>query len=115
MVLIAIDKYSRKILGYLCKNDQIVAYCCGECDVEFTGSAALEEHMVTHEKPSTDHHHEPSIANDHEENQSFFSLEDSRDGVAVVQQQLSESEKENLLMQKYQVNLHLELNRFRCG
>lgn len=54
MVLIAIDKYSRKILGYLCKNDETVAYCCSECDFEFASSSNLEKHMVKHEKPSPD-------------------------------------------------------------
>lgn len=48
MVLIAIDKHSRKILGYLCKNNQSVAYCCSDCDVEFTSAQELEEHMVIH-------------------------------------------------------------------
>lgn len=51
MVFIAIDKYSRKILGYLCKNDETVAYCCSECDFEFASSSNLEEHMLKHEKP----------------------------------------------------------------
>lgn len=51
MVLIAIDKHKRKILGYLCKNDDTVTYCCSECDFEFTSSSNLEEHMVKHEKP----------------------------------------------------------------
>lgn len=50
MVLIAIDKHSRKILGYLCKNDQTVAYCCSDCDVEFTKAIELEHHMVSHER-----------------------------------------------------------------
>lgn len=54
MVLIAIDKHSRKILGYLCKNDQTFAYCCSECDVEFTTAFDLEEHMIEHEQKSND-------------------------------------------------------------
>lgn len=51
MVFIAIDKYSRKILGYLCKNAETVAYCCSECDFEFASSSNLEEHMLKHENP----------------------------------------------------------------
>lgn len=49
MVLIAIDKHSRKILGYLCKNGKDVAYCCSECDVEFTTAKDLVKHIVIHE------------------------------------------------------------------
>lgn len=52
MVLIAIDKHSRRILGYLCKNDQTITYCCSECDVEFLEAFALEAHMITHEQKS---------------------------------------------------------------
>lgn len=52
MVLIAIDKHSRKILGYLCKNDQTVTYCCSECDEEFFEAFYLEQHMITHEHKS---------------------------------------------------------------
>lgn len=51
MVFIAIDKHSRKILGYLCKNAETVAYCCSDCDFEFASSSNLEEHMLKHEKP----------------------------------------------------------------
>lgn len=56
MVLIAIDKHKRKILGYLCKNDDTVTYCCSECDFEFASSSNLEEHMVKHEKPLNNEH-----------------------------------------------------------
>ena len=49
MVLIAIDKHSRKILGYLCRNNQDVAYCCSDCDVEFSIASDLVQHMVVHE------------------------------------------------------------------
>lgn len=54
MVLIAIDKHSRKILGYLCRNNQDVAYCCSDCDVEFGNASDLEEHMVVHENLQMD-------------------------------------------------------------
>lgn len=59
MVLIAIDKHSRRILGYLCKNDQTVTYCCSECDVEFSEAFSLEQHMITHEQKSNDEEIQP--------------------------------------------------------
>lgn len=94
MVLIAIDKYSRKILGYLCKNDQTVAYCCSECEVEFTEAIALEVHMVTHEQKSSDTIQRISDVDD-----------DNLDEPQCESQNeiLSEAERENLLKIKYQV------------
>ncbi|XP_055309948.1 zinc finger protein 652-like [Sitodiplosis mosellana] len=54
MVLIAIDRHSRKILGYLCRNyNSVLAYCCSCCDVEFTTAIDLERHMVVHESLQT--------------------------------------------------------------
>lgn len=49
MVLIAVDKLNRKVLGYLCRNGSILTYCCVECDVEFEAANQLEEHMLKHE------------------------------------------------------------------
>lgn len=49
MVLIAIDKLNRKVLGYLCRNGSILTYCCVECDVEFEAANQLEAHMLKHE------------------------------------------------------------------
>lgn len=49
MVFYAIDKRNRKILGYLCKNNDILAYICGECDIEYDSSRDLEMHMLEHE------------------------------------------------------------------
>lgn len=49
MVFYAIDKRNRRILGYLCKNNDILAYICGECDIEYDSSRDLEMHMLEHE------------------------------------------------------------------
>lgn len=81
MVLIAIDKHSRKILGYLCRNNQNVAYCCSNCDIEFTTVYGLEEHMVVHE----------NLPND----------KDDLDNLPL--NLLSNIEKETQLKMKYQV------------
>lgn len=53
MGLIAVDKLNRKVLGYLCRNNDVLAYCCSTCDIEFKRSNDLEAHMDQHEaKPS---------------------------------------------------------------
>lgn len=96
MVLIAIDKHSRKILGYLCKNDQTVAYCCSECEVEFTTAFALEEHMVEHEQKSAETIRRISQIDDDK------SIEPECE---KYNETLSEAERENLLKIKYQVCL----------
>lgn len=96
MVLIAIDKHSRKILGYLCRNDQNVAYCCSECDVEFTTAQALEEHMSIHETlvSSTPNSDKPSCFDDD-----------------VPLNVLSNIEREKQLQMKYQVvKINLEIH-----
>lgn len=99
MVLIAIDKHSRKILGYLCKNNQTVAYCCSECEVEFTTAIALEEHMVTHEQKSTETIQRISdVDNDDDDKLDEPQCEENNET-------LTEDERENLLKIKYQVIL----------
>lgn len=153
MVLIAIDKHSRKILGYLCKNNQNVAYCCSECDVEFSVSIDLENHMVKHEQCNSDQHlhvnesninvsnieetntensnitesyteesniekentEQQNIAvlnNDASEEKSFENKSCSSSEGDIPLQILSNIEKENLLMLKYQVELITFLNKF---
>lgn len=94
MGLIAIDKHHRKILGYLCKNDQTVAYCCSECDVEFTAAPALEMHMVTHDKSANNHCCHNSIEDFTDDVPS--KADPPLDSLSVI-------EKENLLKRKYQV------------
>lgn len=93
MVLIAIDKHSRKILGYLCRNSVSILYCCGECDFEFTTAQALEEHMFFHETlvPSTPEVEQPSCFDDD-----------------VPLNILSNTEREKQLQVKYQVIIDLE-------
>lgn len=49
MGLIAVDKLNRKVLGYLCRNGNILLYCCVECDVEYEAANQLEAHMLKHE------------------------------------------------------------------
>ncbi|XP_031623577.1 uncharacterized protein LOC116340945 [Contarinia nasturtii] len=92
MVLIAIDKYSRKILGYLCKNDQNVAYCCSDCDVEFTTAQDLENHMVMHEMVDSIH--------SNEENNDTDAISEADIPLNIV---LSDIEREKQLKMKYQV------------
>lgn len=90
MVLIAIDKHSRKILGYLCRNSQNITYCCSECDVEFTRAKELEAHMVLHEMKSR-----PPPA-------------ETIDGYDIEEAKVSNFEKERQLQIKYQVNRRYE-------
>lgn len=52
MGLIAVDKLNRKVLGYLCRNNDVLAYCCSTCDIEFKQSNDLEAHMDHHELKS---------------------------------------------------------------
>lgn len=98
MVLIAIDKYSRRILGYLCKNDQTVAYCCSECEVEFTSSIDLEEHMISHEQKSPEPIQRISSVVDDKSSEPQHEKHNN-------EPELSEAERENLLKIKYQVIL----------
>lgn len=92
MVLIAIDKHCRKILGYICRNNQNVAYCCSECDVECTTAKDLEEHMVIHENPLC------IDARQAEENDTDKMKEDS-----VLLTASSASDRERQLKIKYQI------------
>lgn len=128
MGLIAIDKQNRKILGYLCKNNQTIAYCCGDCDVEFPTVCALEEHMVMHdEEPAKleENPHTNRFPNDQFCNTNPISVEMEQkscentepipqvdsddkpdrilDEVEVPSKELSSVERENLLKIKYQV------------
>lgn len=106
MVLIAIDKHSRKILGYLCKNDQIVAYCCSECEEEFTASVDLENHMVKHEQRNS--HRTSSVGDEPDAGvvgaavTDTFETDTSSEGDLPLKV-LSDKEKESLLINKYQV------------
>lgn len=96
MVLIAIDKHSRKILGYICRNNQNVAYCCSECDVEFTTAKDLEQHMVIHENHLLITTPQPRQKNTNEVREDETSLTIS-----------SGFEKEKQLKIKYQVKIIL--------
>lgn len=98
MVLIAIDKHSRKILGYLCKNNQTVAYCCGDCDVEFTTAFDLEQHMVTHEQktPEAEIEAVSQVADVKSPDEVLSDFE-------MPSKQLNSVEHENFLKIKYEV------------
>lgn len=48
MVLIAVDRLNRRVVGYLCRNANALAYCCGECELEFDTAHNLELHMMIH-------------------------------------------------------------------
>lgn len=99
MVLIAIDKYSRRILGYLCKNDEALAYCCGDCEVEFTTSTELEEHMVGHDEKRAENI-EPILQ---VADEKLPDDDKPLNEIEVESKQLSSVEQENLLKIKYQV------------
>lgn len=96
MGFIAIDKYSRKILGYLIRNGENITYCCGECDIECASAKDLEEHMTAHcptknvsKTMKTIHDVDDNIENE------------------VPPTVLSDLEKEKQLQIKYQVQIAL--------
>lgn len=94
MVLIAIDKHSRRILGYLCKNDENVAYCCSECDFEFTSALDLENHISLKSSP---------IPND----------TDTASEGDIPLNILNDIEREKRLKQKYQVTMRSFCNYYK--
>lgn len=112
MVLIAIDKYKRKILGYLCKNDQVLTYCCSECEVEFVSAQDLEDHMLKHERFSNKRHkvdeHKQDEDKQEEHVQEECKQDEHHDEDAMSDSDLplsflSDTDKERNLQIKYQV------------
>lgn len=97
MGFIAIDKHSRKILGYLCKNEEMFLYCCGECEVEFTRAKDLEEHMKIH----------GNIINNISKTMKTIHHADDINENEVPPTVLSDLEKEKQLQIKYQVNYNI--------
>lgn len=93
MGLMAVDRLNRKVIGYLCRNDTELAYCCGECDVEFDAAQELESHMVKHERRRIPHGRFKGVEAD-------TTLEINSDSVVELG---NDEDKENRLRSKYSI------------
>lgn len=108
MVLIAVDKLNRKVLGYLCRNGSILTYCCVECDVEFEAANQLETHMSKHElrPPQNEEDDEEQQIqvqpNGDEPNENEGMEADTTNGTnSEIDIQLTQEEIENRLRSEY--------------
>lgn len=125
MVLIAVDKLNRKVLGYLCRNGSIFTYCCVECDVEFEAANQLETHMLKHElrpqeeeREEIEHQQQQILSppNDDLPNENAGIEADTTNETSEIDNiPLTQEEIENRLRSEYDLKpCSISLFRFEC-